>query len=75
MWQKKNASNVQKIKNELQENAEINLKRIKKQANRNNINSISSNNNSFINSSGSSNKSNNRTKWNICKGTKCSKCI
>ena len=44
MWQKKNASNVQKIKNELQENAEINLKRIKKQANRNNINSISSNN-------------------------------
>ena len=60
MSQKKNVSNVQKIKNELQENAEINLKRIKKQAKRNNINSISSNNNSFINTSSSSNKSNNR---------------
>ena len=48
------------------------LKQIKRQVKRNNTNCISSNNNSTINISRSSNKLNNRTKWNIFKSTGCS---
>ena len=39
--------------------------KVKKQVKRNNFNSVSSNNNCFINFSSSSNKPNNRAKWNI----------
>ena len=65
MWQKKNVSNVQKIKNELQENAEINLKRIKRQAKRNNLNSIDSNYYNSFDIGWNSTKLSNRRKWNI----------
>ena len=43
------------------------IRKMKKQVKRNNTYSISSNDNSFTNLSRSSNKPNNRTKWNIYK--------
>ena len=45
------------------------IKKVKKQVKRNYFNSVSSNNNCFINFSSGSNKPNNRAKWNIYKST------
>ena len=53
-------------------NKEKMLKQLKRQVKRNNTNCISSNNNSTINISRSSNKFNNRTKWDIFKISGCS---
>ena len=46
--------------------------KIKNNVKRYNLNSVSSNNNSFTNTSRSSNKFNNRTKWNNNKSTNSS---
>ena len=53
------------VKNTNLKRRENTMEKVKKQVNRNNFNSISSNNNSIINISRSSNKSNFRTRGNI----------